>query len=74
MAVFSRTLSILPLAGVTGMADHEDMFDPYCEHHRSRVLLSNRRIRSIVNRADGIDVHFVCICGKPGLWRTGARR
>ena len=50
------------------------MFDPYCEYHRSRVLLSNRRIRSIVNRPDGVDVHFVCICGKSGVWRTGARR
>ena len=73
MAVILRTLSILPLVGVTAKADHEDMFDPFCKRHGSRVLLSNKRIRSIVNDADGIAVHFVCTCGEAGVWRTGRR-
>ena len=50
------------------------MFDPYCKRHGSRVLLSNRRIRSIENNPDGIAVHFVCTCGEEGVWRTGRRR
>ncbi len=47
------------------------MFDVFCEHHHSRVLLGTSRIREIRNTADGIDVSFRCYCGGEGVWRTG---
>jgi hypothetical protein len=67
-------MAILPLVGEALQADDGVMFDPYCNRHGSRVLLSNRRIRSIVNDGDGVAVHFVCTCGASGVWRTGRRR
>ena len=49
------------------------MFDIYCPGHRSRVLLGNRSIESIVNTANGIELHWRCRCGATGTEHTGRR-
>ena len=47
------------------------MFAPYCEKHGSRVLLPTTAIKAIHSTADGIIVHYECICGHFGVWRAG---
>lgn len=47
------------------------MFDVFCEHHGSRVLLGTSRIQEIRNTEGGIDVSFRCYCGGQGVWHTG---
>lgn len=49
------------------------MFDVFCEHHNSRVLLGTSRIQEIRNTEGGIDVSYRCYCGSEGTWRTGRR-
>jgi hypothetical protein len=49
------------------------MFDIYCPRHQSRVLLGNRSIESIVNTANGIELHWRCRCGATGTEVTGRR-
>lgn len=50
------------------------MFAPFCPAHQSRVLLSHGNIELLVNSETGIDIHYRCICGHRGVWRTGRAR
>ncbi|HVM41335.1 MAG TPA: hypothetical protein VM618_11230 [Acidimicrobiia bacterium] len=50
------------------------MFDIECQRCGRRVLVTPRRIESIVNDEDGIAVHYRCPCGEAGVWRTGRAR
>lgn len=47
------------------------MFAPYCEAHRSRVLLPTSAITALVSTEKGIVAHFRCICGREGTWNAG---
>jgi len=50
------------------------VFTAYCEKHEAPVLLFTHNITGLVNWVDGIDVHFRCLCGYEGVWRTGKGR
>jgi len=50
------------------------MFAPYCEYHGSRVLLPTSAITALMHSKEGMIVDFVCSCGTPGTWHTGAAR
>lgn len=47
------------------------MFTVFCPRHQVRVLILPSMIDHIDNSRDGIDVHYHCSCGYPGVWRTG---
>lgn len=50
------------------------MFSVQCPGHGRAVLMTAANITSIVNRPDGIEVHWRCRCGAVGSWLTGAQR
>jgi len=43
------------------------MFDVFCRRHRSRVLLSTDNIEALLNRPEGIELHWHCWCGERGV-------
>lgn len=47
------------------------MFAPYCETHRSNVLLPASAIKALVSTDEGILAHFECFCGTTGVWTSG---
>ncbi len=47
------------------------MFSVQCPDHGSEVLLSERRIRSIVPTAAGLRMEWECWCGHRGTTLTG---
>jgi hypothetical protein len=47
------------------------MFAPYCETHRSRVLLPTTAITALEHTEDGMVARFVCSCGQVGVWHAG---
>lgn len=47
------------------------MFAPYCETHRSRVLLPTTAITALEHTDDGMVARFVCSCGQVGVWHAG---
>ena len=47
------------------------MFAVFCEGHGARVLLDSNFIEVVVNRVDGIEVHYRCTCGHRGVWQAG---
>jgi hypothetical protein len=49
------------------------MFAPYCETHRSRVLLPTSAIIALESTDDGMVALFECICGSRGVWRAPVR-
>ena len=49
------------------------MFSVHCPKHGHEVLLGERRIESLRNRQDGIEVNWVCYCGHHGSFLTGRR-
>jgi hypothetical protein len=49
------------------------MFAVYCPGHSRRVLLFAEHIERLVNRADGIEVHWRCTCGTAGTDLIGRR-
>jgi hypothetical protein len=49
------------------------MFSVHCPRHGHDVLLGERRIESLHNRPDGIEVRWVCYCGHQGSFLTGRR-
>jgi hypothetical protein len=49
------------------------MFDIYCHHHGSRVLVGPRAIDALVNTPDGVVLHWHCYCGARGSTRFGRR-
>jgi hypothetical protein len=50
------------------------MFTVHCPRHGREVLLSERRIESLRNTLDGIEVGWVCWCGTRGTMLTGRLR
>jgi hypothetical protein len=52
------------------------MFAIYCPGHEGRVLLFPEHIEQLVNRADGVELHWRCTCGSAGVHCIGrsARR
>ena len=65
--MFFRTMSILPLLGRPRTHDHDPMFDVFCRRHASRVLLSTDNIEALLNRPDGLELHWHCWCGERGV-------
>lgn len=55
----------------TAAAHAQDMFVIDCPAHRSRVLLSERRIRSLRNTDAGVLVDLECYCGHVERLHTG---
>jgi hypothetical protein len=49
------------------------MFDVYCPHHRSRVLLGPRSIESLANTAHGVVLRWRCHCGATGTRQFHSR-
>jgi hypothetical protein len=49
------------------------MFLVYCPRHHARMLLSVDDIVELINRADGIDLHWCCSCGEEGVQRGVSR-
>ncbi|MDR7280525.1 hypothetical protein [Catenuloplanes atrovinosus] len=49
------------------------MFAIDCPQHDSRVLVTERRIRSIDNTEQGIRLDVECWCGRHVTLRTGRR-
>jgi len=47
------------------------MFAVHCPQHGREVLLSERHIESFRNTANGIEIRWVCWCGRHGVTRTG---
>jgi hypothetical protein len=47
------------------------MFDVVCDPCGGRVLISTRQIVSMRNGDAGIEVGYVCHCGRVGVRRTG---
>ena len=47
------------------------MFSVHCPQHGHEVLLGERRIESLRNHQDGIEVNWVCYCGHQGSFLTG---
>ncbi|HMC52185.1 MAG TPA: hypothetical protein VKI64_05440 [Acidimicrobiales bacterium] len=47
------------------------MFAVYCPLHRARVLLFSDNISALVNRLEGVELHWRCTCGHSGIRRTG---
>jgi hypothetical protein len=50
------------------------MFTVHCPEHGREVLLSERRIESLHNTMNGIEVRWVCWCGTRGSMLTGRLR
>ena len=50
------------------------MFVIDCPTHRSRVMLSERRIRNLRNTESGVLLDVECYCGHTERIRTGSRR
>jgi hypothetical protein len=50
------------------------MFTVHCPQHGREVLLSERRIESLRNTRQGIELHWVCWCGHRGSMLTGRLR
>jgi hypothetical protein len=50
------------------------MFDAYCPHHGSRVLLGPRAIEALVNTPNGVVLHWRCYCGTRGTMILGRTR
>ncbi|MFZ0014454.1 MAG: hypothetical protein WAL25_10115 [Acidimicrobiia bacterium] len=44
------------------------MFAPYCEAHRSVVLLPTSSITAMTRGRQGLVVEFTCDCGQVGTW------
>jgi len=42
------------------------MFTVQCPGHNSRVLLFPEHIEQLVNRGDGVELHWRCTCGATG--------
>ena len=49
------------------------MLDVHCEHC-GRVLIGTRQLVGLTNTPDGIELAFVCGCGRPGGVLTGRAR
>jgi hypothetical protein len=47
------------------------MFEVYCPAHRSRVLLTSRRITALHSGHDGVLVEWQCWCGHHGFSAHG---
>jgi hypothetical protein len=45
---------------------HGAMFSVYCPGHGSRVLLTSDNIEAVVNRPEGVELHWRCTCGEVG--------
>jgi hypothetical protein len=50
------------------------MFAVQCPVHNSRVLLFPEHIEQLVNRGDGVELHWRCTCGATGTHHIGRRR
>lgn len=50
------------------------MFSVHCPTHGCEVLLSERRIRRLVNTPAGIEVTWACWCGTLGTFVEGRAR
>lgn len=50
------------------------MFAINCPVHRSRILVSEQRVRSLRNTDQGIVLEVECYCGYTETVRTGRRR
>lgn len=74
MAEIIRPCTSLPLASVTDEMEDEAMFTVHCPEHGREVLLSERRIESLHNTMNGIEVRWVCWCGTRGSMLTGRLR
>ena len=46
------------------------MLEVHCEHC-GRVLIGTRQVVGLTNTPDGIELAFVCGCGRPGGVLTG---
>ncbi|WP_433605174.1 hypothetical protein ACQP2P_26625 [Dactylosporangium sp. CA-139114] len=71
MAEIQRSHAGLPLLAGGGRAQAETMFVIDCPAHRSRMLLSERRIRSLRNTDTGVLLDLECYCGHIERIRTG---
>jgi hypothetical protein len=49
------------------------MLEVHCEHC-GRVLIGTRQVVRLTNTPDGIELAFVCGCGRPGAALTGRAR
>ena len=49
------------------------MIDVHCPDC-GRVLIGTRQILAVANGDDGIEMAYVCWCGRPGAERVGRRR
>jgi hypothetical protein len=59
-------VAILPLIKAFRQGHNQIMFTTYCPGHRDRVLLFPENIERLVNRPDGIELHWRCTCGNVG--------
>lgn len=50
------------------------MLSVFCPQHGTTVLITASQIERIDNVADGLEVHYHCVCGEPGVLLTGRRR
>jgi len=74
MAEIIRPRTSLPLVSGTEQTEDDDMFTVHCPQHGREVLLSERRIESLHNTLEGIEVRWVCWCGSRGSMLTGRLR
>jgi hypothetical protein len=73
MAEKQRSYAGLPLSARSRPDQAENMFIIDCPAHGSRVLLSERRIRSLRNTNAGVLLDLECYCGHIEKIRTGRR-
>jgi hypothetical protein len=59
-------VTILPLLKAVRQGDNRYMFTVYCSGHKNRVLLFSEHIEELVNRPDGVELRWRCICGTAG--------
>jgi hypothetical protein len=74
MAEIIRACTSLPLAFGIDETEDADMFTVHCPQHGREVLLSERRIESLHNTLNGIEIRWVCWCGTRGSMLTGRLR
>ena len=71
MAETKRTVEFLPLVEEPGPLEDDDMFTVDCPAHRSKVLLSETRLRALKPVATGLQMEWECWCGHRGASLTG---